>query len=604
MVKKSLNYNYSNNKISKTTKGGRPPMANAAEEPEKRRLKQLELKMLEQQAQIAATKPLPDNLECVVCRSNIDHLNSPVYIEDEIDWKTQAIIHKKGEPKKPTFLMRCPLGEHFYCNNCFNDNVNSQISDGTEDTFNFSGLEPLYIRCSDCTGGYSNEQVQRLVGRETYENLLILINKCNSILKGDDFLCNLSQEDGGYTLVCPRCFLGPIAKKACPNMFTHHGEWNSVTRIRTNNACMRCSYLSKEMDDFILFTPGDKNCNMCNIIDGEQIGFIENQVYPVSQAIREFDTYFDWPAYFPAKADSWWSGDEGRRSFVQSIFDNRDNTFREQSENSRKESEEIEKSTIPDKFKYLKLLKIALRCGRARNSLIIFLINRLGTGSEIFTAEKTMNYLLNKEPMSSYLGPSSIAISAAEFQISSGHGRHPFYELLPEQRADKLIFPSVNAGIFALAHYIADPKHAVENYKRSASHESASLTNPLVEYDNVEKQEFIKNLTLECQISDETKTDDEILALETLANKSAEENEDIVIQCQKNIEAANSKYPNERKKALMKVLEAINASTAQLKVSLGREAFNHALESYKTYQKIIYNELYIQAHEVFKRMTE
>jgi hypothetical protein len=611
MVKKSIMFNYkNNNKISKTTIGGRPPFANSAnaanarneaEEAEKRRLKQLELEMLERQAQTAAQKTISEDtvMMCMSCNYDITFLNSNVYLEDEKEFVSvkEEIFHHKGEPKEPTFLMRCPLGDHFYCNNCFNRNVDMQIRDGEKDKISFNN-PPLYIRCCipNCKGKYSNDQVQRLVSKETYQNLIKLISRIN-----DDFdICSLTLEKGDIDnalLVCPRCFLGPISKQNCPSMFTHHGELKNGTR--TNNACSRCSYLSSDMDDFINFTPGDKSCNMCNIIEREQLGYIDNKVYPVKEAVADFDHYFRWPDYFQPNANSWFAGDERRRLFVKNIFDNRHETFTKESNDSKSYSDIS--GELDPRIKYSKFLNIALRCGRARNSFIIFLINRLRTSSKLFTPEKVIDYLLDKEPMSSYLGPCCIAISAAEFQISNGLGRHPFYELVnPSQRLNMELFPSVNAGIFALAHFIADPDHAVENYKKSASHETASPTNPLVEYDDEGKQAIIKKLTLDYQIRDETKTDDEILALETLANKSAEENEHIEIQCQKNIEAAIAKNQNERKKALIKALEAINEPDAQQKVRLGREAFDHALEAYRMHQKIIYNELYIQADALSK----
>lgn len=600
MTKKiSKNKNIYRKKSNK--KGGRPP--GSADQPsEEQRLKQLETDLLKRQAEIAAEKALPSNIGCTMCLEGVAYLNSPVYPVDEHE-------HKKGEPKVPVPIMRCPLGDHFICAECFEKQVWSQCTLGKKNPLEFNGREPLYITCAvdrNCPGRYSNDQIKRTVSLETYQNLITTINHCKNLAV--DSLCNMPLPPSGHgkILICPRCFSNPQLKENCFAMLTHHGEQKGPSS-RINNACLRCSYISNTDYDFIPFTPGDKSCNMCNIIDDKQEGIIAD-LYYVRQAINDFDEYFKWPEFIQPVLGG--IGDPGKRGYALDLFEKRDAIFN-QSIIDLTETLAKENKTTPREIRYSQLVNNVLRCSRARNSFIIFLIDILGIGqSSLFTREKTIKYLDEKEKIASYLAPCNIALKSAVFVLTDGKGYHPFHKDLENagREGQNLPLPSVDQAIFALAHYIAQPDTAVDNYKESAK--DAPLTNPFVEYDDAGKQEIIKEITLAALNEIKTlpiATDEEIQRLETEAEtyeaRTKEDKTDLVKEniqflCNLNINAAQAKKQSELVKSLKKVNAAINAQTAEEKIDLGKEAYEHALNSYKSHQKNIYNQFHLKAVEL------
>ena len=290
------------------------------------------------------------------------------------------------------------------------------------------------------------------------------------------------------------------------------------------------------------------------------------------------------------------------------LFKKRDATFN-QSIIDFNETLDIEKKKSSPEIRYSQLVNNVLRCSRARNSFIIFLIDILGIGqSSLFTREKTIKYLDEKEKIASYLAPCNIALKSAVFVLTDMKGHHPFHKDLELAGRQDLPLPSVDAGIFALAHYITEPDTAVDNYKESAK--DAPLTNPFREYDNPEKQEIIRTTVSAILHEKETSpiaTDEDIQRLETEAetyesgtkeDKTDLVKENIQILCNLNIDAAQAKIQSELVKSLRKVNAAINAQTAEEKVDLGKEAYEHALNSYKSHQKIIYNQFHLKAVEL------
>jgi len=650
MIKKlSINRNKNIYGKKSNKKGGRPGAAAANAPDEEADPKIYELRRLKEQAEIAAGKPLPTNIDgtekeivCQVCLNPIEFINSPFYLEDGTDTKEvdeadpsnperlittlRQFNYKRNDPKMPHFIMRCPLGEHFYCSECFEKSVKDQIEVGLKRPQDFLKDMPFYIRCGSlCDGLYSNGQIKRLVSEKTYDRLVRVIKILESI-KTDD-VCNLTSSDISTKIfTCPRCFFGPQEKQNCFDMFAHHGEAKGPI-FRLSNACNRCGFITPTDYDFIKFKSGEQNCNMCiNLIEDtkEEEGFVGDTYY-TKRAIAEFDIYFNWPVYIePILRDKIW--DAPRKKYILDLFYDRDTKY-------KYITDELIKTLSREKFNienpeliYKNMVNTAIRCSRARNSLIIFLIEKCGDGqSQLFTRDKVMKYLFDKEPKASYLAPSIIAISAASI-IAFTRAEFLLLPPLHEGKEDNDPFRSIDAnsselslsqyvdvGIFALAHYLADPDSAVENYLKSADAPANEYV--FATYNEKKKQEIIREIVKGAidEITKKTiKTDEQIQALETATKQEEEAQEEFartnkiitinkektIDLCGKKILAAEAKVLSHRVKSLRKVLEAINTSDPKNKVRLGREAYTHAFNAYEMHQKKVFNEFYIEALDI------
>jgi len=49
--------------------------------------------------------------------------------------------------------------------------------------------------------------------------------------------------------MCPKCRFGPIDKRNCDNLQSHHGEVKNGTKI--NNACPDCNFFSPKIQDWL-----------------------------------------------------------------------------------------------------------------------------------------------------------------------------------------------------------------------------------------------------------------------------------------------------------------------------------------------------------------
>jgi hypothetical protein len=643
MIKKlSINRNKNIYGKKSNKKGGRPGAAAANapdEEAEKKRLKELELTILKEQAEIAARKPLPTNtdgtdaiIECINCGENIEYLNSPIYLRDVQETlkvkepdpsnprrfikKFYVVNHRSGEAKVPHFIMRCPLGDHFYCSECFQKQVQAQIKIGRRRSQSFMKNEPFYITCCgdpNCEGLYSNGQIKRLVSEETYARLEQVIRQIKMVKKDD--ICNLDAPENGKIFTCPRCLLGPQPKENCYDMMGHHGEENGPNN-RKSNACWRCGFITPTDYDFIEFKRGDKSCNMCNdrIEDTKEEGIVGDTYY-TKRAIADFDRYFNWPDYIqPILEMGRPNFDQPRKKYIMDLFINRDTYFNSDIDELIKTLSREKKNIQDPDLIYKEMVNVAIRCSRARNSLIIFLIDKCEDGqSELFTRDKVMKYLSDKEPNASYLAPSIIAIRSAEL-ILNNIGYKPFHKI-PANSSERSLSTSVDVGIFALAHYLADPGNAVANYLNSSNEPPNDVE--FAKYDDKGKQDIIREIVKGAidEIRKKKipiKTDEEIQALETAVKQEEEAQEEFALTnkiitidkektidlCRRNISHAEAKELSQRVKSLTKVLEAIDASTPEDKVRLGRDAYNNALTAYKMHQQKVFNEFYIKALDI------
>jgi hypothetical protein len=211
------------------------------------------------------------------------------------------------------------------------------------------------------------------------------------------------------------------------------------------------------------------------------------------------------------------------------------------------------------------------------------------------------------------LAPSIIAIRSAEL-ILNNIGYKPFHKI-PANSSERSLSTSVDVGIFALAHYLADPGNAVANYLNSSNEPPNDVE--FAKYDDKGKQDIIREIVKGAidEIRKKKipiKTDEEIQALETAVKQEEEAQEEFartnkiitinkektIDLCGKKILAAEAKVLSHRVKSLRKVLEAINTSDPKNKVRLGREAYTHAFNAYEMHQKKVFNEFYIEALDI------